>query len=114
MNTRTHEIIREYIDILVYQAINRQLTWETSAGDTDMRYSIKTLNGVPLLGVRFDLLYTSDKVELTINDETFKTANKGIIERVNMLFRIINYEKRENIISDETIKFMRKYIAENK
>ena len=114
MNTRTHEIIREYIDILVYQAINRQLTWTTSAGDTDMRYSINDLNGYQLLGVRFNLLYTSDKVELTINGETFKTANKGIIDRVNMLFRIINYEKRDNIISDETIKYMRQYIADNR
>ena len=114
MNTRTHEIIREYIDILVYQAINRQLTWETSAGDLDIRYSIKDNSGKELLGAAFSVLSTSGKVELTINGEKFKTANKPIIERVSMLFRIINYEKKENIISDETIKFMRKYIADNR
>ncbi len=60
------------------------------------------------------MLSTNGKVELTINGEKFKTANKPIIERVSMLFRIINYEKKENIISDETIKFMRKYIADNR
>ena len=114
MNTRTHEIIREYIDILVYQAINRQLTWETSAGDLDIRYSIKDMEGNELLGASFSVLSTSGKVELTIHGEKFKTANKPIIERVSMLFRIINYEKKENIISDETIKFMRKYIAEHR
>ena len=114
MNTRTHEIIREYIDILVYQAINRHLTWETSAGDLDIRYSIKDPGGKELLGASFSVLSTSGKVELTINGEKFKTANKPIIERVSMLFRIINYEKKENIISDETIKFMRKYIADNR
>ncbi|MBQ9487979.1 MAG: hypothetical protein IJU91_09310 [Selenomonadaceae bacterium] len=114
MNTRTHEIIREYIDILVYQAINRQLTWETSAGDLDIRYSIKDMEGKELLGASFSVLSTSGKVELTINGEKFKTANKPIIERVSMLFRIINYEKKENIISDETIKFMRKYIADHR
>lgn len=114
MNTRTHEIIREYIDILVYQAINRQLTWETSAGDMDIRYSIKSPDGKEMLGAAFSVLSTNGKVELTINGEKFKTANKPIIERVSMLFRIINYEKKENIISDETIKFMRKYIAEHR
>ena len=114
MNTRTHEIIREYIDILVYQAINRQLTWETSAGDLDIRYSIKDMEGNELLGASFSVLSTSGKVELTIKGEKFKTANKPIIERVSMLFRIINYEKKENIISDETIKFMRKYIADHR
>ena len=114
MNTRTHEIIREYIDILVYQAINRQLTWETSAGDLDIRYSIKAPDGKELLGASFSVLSTNGKVELTINGEKFKTANKPIIERVSMLFRIINYDKNENIISNETIKFMRNYIAEHR
>ena len=114
MNTRTHEIIREYIDILVYQAINRQLTWETSAGDLDIRYSIKDFEGKELLGASFSVLSTSGKVELTINGEKFKTANKPIIDKVSRLFRIINYEKKENIISDATIKFMRQYTKENK
>lgn len=114
MNTRTHEIIREYIDVLVYQAINRQLTWETSAGEMDIRYSIKDFDGNQMLGVSFSLLYASGKVELTINGEKFKTANKPIIDRVNMLFRIINYEKKDNVISDNTIKFMRDYIAKNR
>ena len=101
MNTRTHEIIREYIDVLVYQAINRDLTWETSAGEMDIRYTIKDKSGKQLL-------------ELTINGEKFKTANKGIIDRVSMLFRIINYEKKENIITDDTIKYMRDYIRANR
>ena len=90
MNTRTHEIIREYIDVLVYQAINRDLTWDTSAGENDIRYRIMNKEGFPLLGVSFNVLTSTQKVELTINGETFKTANKGIIDRVNMLFRIIN------------------------
>jgi|GEM_PF-1915776 len=114
MNTRTHEIIREYIDVLVYQAINRELTWETSAGEMDIRYSIKDKNGKQLLGASFSVLSTNGKVELTINGEKFKTANKGIIDRVSMLFRIINYEKKENIISDESIRFMREYIKANR
>ena len=114
MNTRTHEIIREYIDILIYQAINRELTWETSAGDMDIRYSINNKTGEQLLGVSRSLLFSSGKVELTIKGETFKTANAGIIDRVEKLFRIINYERKDNVISDATIKFMRKYIKENK
>ncbi|MBO4401541.1 MAG: hypothetical protein J5809_06815 [Selenomonadaceae bacterium] len=114
MNTRTHEIIREYIDILIYQAINRQLTWETSAGEMDIRYSINDMQGKQLLGVSRSLLFSSGKVELTIDGETFKTANTGIIDRVERLFRIINYERKDNVIKDSTIKFMRKYIAENK
>ncbi len=114
MNTRTHEIIREYVDVLIYQAIERQLTWDTSAGDMDIRYSIKDLSGKQLLGVSFSVLSTNGKVELTINDEKFKTANKPIIDKVSRLFRIINYEKKENIISDATIKFMRQYVKENK
>ncbi len=114
MNTRTHEIIREYIDVLVYQAINRQLTWETSAGDMDIRYSINDLSGKQLLGVSFSVLSTTGKADLTINGETFRTANKGIIDRVSMLFRIINYEKKDNVIRDDTIQFMRKYIADHK
>lgn len=114
MNTRTHEIIREYIDILIYQAINRELTWETSAGDMDIRYSINDKAGEQLLGVSRSLLFSSGKVELTIKGETFKTANAGIIDRVEKLFRIINYERKDNVISDATIKFMRKYIKENK
>lgn len=114
MNTRTHEIIREYVDVLIYQAIERQLTWETSAGDMDIRYTIKDLNGKILLGVSFSVLSTNGKVELTINGEKFKTANKPIIDKVSRLFRIINYEKKENIISDETIKFMRQYVKDNK
>ena len=114
MNTRTHEIIREYVDVLIYQAIERQLTWDTSAGDMDIRYSIKDMNGKQLLGVSFSVLSTNGKVELTINGEKFKTANKPIIDKVSRLFRIINYEKKENIISDETIKFMRQYTKEHK
>ncbi len=114
MNTRTHEIIREYIDVLIYQAINRELTWETSAGDMDIRYSINDKAGEQLLGVSRSLLFSSGKVELTIKGETFKTANAGIIDRVEKLFRIINYERKDNVISDATIKFMRKYIKENK
>ncbi len=114
MNTRTHEIIREYIDVLIYQAINRQLTWESSAGDMDIRYSINDLEGNQLLGVSRSLLFSSGKVELTIQGEKFKTANAGIIDRVEKLFRIINYEKRDNVIKDSTIKFMRKYIADNR
>ena len=114
MNTRTHEIISEYIDILIYQAINRELTWETSAGDMDIRYSINNKAGEQLLGVSRSLLFSSGKVELTIKGETFKTANAGIIDRVEKLFRIINYERKDNVISDATIKFMRKYIKENK
>ncbi len=114
MNTRTHEIIREYIDVLIYQAINRQLTWETSAGEMDIRYSINNMQGEQLLGVSRSLLFSSGKVELTIFGETFKTANAGIIDRVERLFRIINYERKDNVIKDTTIKFMRKYIAENK
>lgn len=114
MNTRTHEIIREYIDVLIYQAINRQLTWETSAGEMDIRYSINDLQGKQLLGVSRSLLFSSGKVELTIEGETFKTANAGIIDRVERLFRIINYERKDNVIKDSTIKFMRQYIAANK
>ena len=114
MNTRTHEIIREYVDVLIYQAIERQLTWDTSAGDMDIRYSIKDVNGKQLLGVSFSVLSTNGKVELTINGEKFKTANKPIIDKVSRLFRIINYEKKENIISDETIKFMRQYTKEHR
>ena len=114
MNTRTHEIIREYIDVLVYQAINRDLTWETSAGEMDIRYTIKDKSGKQLLGASFSVLSTNGKVELTINGEKFKTANKGIIDRVSMLFRIINYEKKENIITDDTIKYMRDYIRANR
>jgi hypothetical protein len=114
MNTRTHEIIREYIDILIYQAINRELSWEPSAGDMDIRYSINDKEGNQLLGVARSLLFSSGKVELTIQGETFKTANTGIIDRVEKLFRIINYERKDNVIKDSTIKFMRKYIAENR
>ena len=114
MNTRTHEIIREYIDVLTYQAINRELTWETSAGDMDIRYSIKDKDGKQLLGVSRSLLFSSGKVELTICGEKFKTANTGIIDRVEKLFRIINYTKKDNVIKDETIQFMRKYIKEYK
>ncbi len=105
MNTRTHEIIREYIDVL---------TWESSAGEMDIRYSINDLEGNQLLGVSRSLLFSSGKVELTIQGEKFKTANAGIIDRVEKLFRIINYEKRDNVIKDSTIKFMRKYIADNR
>ena len=57
------------------------------------------------------MLFRSD---LTINGETFRTRNKPIIERVSMLFRIINYDKKDNIISDATIQFMRHYVNENK
>ena len=114
MNTRTHEIIREYIDVLIYQAINRQLTWESPAGDMDIRYSINDLEGNQLLGVSRSLLFSSGKVELTIQGEKFKTANAGIIDRVEKLFRIINYTKKDNVIKDDTIQFMRKYIKENK
>lgn len=114
MNTRTHEIVREYVDVLIYQAIERQLTWDTSAGDMDICYTIKDLKGKVLLGVSFSVLSTNGKVELTINGEKFKTANKPIIDKVSRLFRIINYEKKENIISDATIKFMRQYVKDNK
>ena len=41
MNTRTHEIIREYIGVLTHQALNRELTWETAVGDMEYRYIIK-------------------------------------------------------------------------
>ena len=114
MNTRTHEIIIEYVDVLIYQAIERQLTWETSAGEMDIRYTIKDMSGKVLLGVSFSVLSANGKVELTINGEKFKTANKPIIDKVSRLFRIINYEKKENIISDATIKFMRQYVKDNK
>lgn len=114
MNTRTHEIIREYIDVLIYQAIERQLTWDISAGETDIRYAIRDSAGTKLLGASYGMTSTNSKVELTINGEKFKTANKGIIDRVSMLFRIINYEKKDNIIRDDTIRFMRRYIADHK
>lgn len=114
MNTRTHEIIREYLDVLIHQAIERQLTWETSAGDMDIRYKILDKDGKQLLGASFSVLSANGKVELTINGEKFKTANKPIIDKVSMLFRIINYEKKENIISDATIKFMRQYTRDNR
>ncbi len=80
----------------------------------DIRYSINDLEGNQLLGVSRSLLFSSGKVELTIQGEKFKTANAGIIDRVEKLFRIINYEKRDNVIKDSTIKFMRKYIADNR
>ena len=35
MNTRTHEIIREYIGVLTHQALNRELTWTTAVGDME-------------------------------------------------------------------------------
>lgn len=113
MNTRTHEIIREYIGVLTHQALNRELTWKTEVGDMEYRYIIKSLEGRDLLGVSYRMR-SVDSVDLTINGETFRTRNKPIIERVGMLFRIINYEKKDNIISDGTIQFMRKYVNENR
>ena len=101
MNTRTHEIIREYIGVL------------TAVGDMEYRYIIKSLDGKDLLGVSYRMR-SVDSVDLTINGETFRTRNKPIIERVGMLFRIINYEKKDNVISDNTIKFMRHYVNENR
>ena len=118
MNTRTHEIIREYIGVLTHQALNRELTWTTSVGDMEYRYIIKEIlpDGTPgrdLLGVSYRMR-SVDSVDLTINGETFRTRNKPIIERVGMLFRIINYEKKDNVISDNTIQFMRHYVNENR
>ena len=113
MNTRTHEIIREYIGVLTHQALNRELTWTTAVGDMEYRYIIKSLEGEDLLGVSYRMR-SIDSVDLTINGETFRTRNKPIIERVGMLFRIINYEKKDNVISDNTIQFMRKYVNENR
>lgn len=113
MNTRTHEIIREYIGVLTHQALNRELTWETAVGDMEYRYIIKSLDGKDLLGVSYRMR-SVDSVDLTINGETFRTRNKPIIERVGMLFRIINYEKKDNVISDNTIQFMRHYVNENR
>ena len=113
MNTRTHEIIREYIGVLTHQALNRELTWTTAVGDMEYRYIIKTLDGKDLLGVSYRMR-SVDSVDLTINGETFRTRNKPIIERVGMLFRIINYDRKDNIISDNTIQFMRKYVNENR
>ena len=43
MNTRTHEIIREYIGVLTHQALNRELTWTTAVGDMEYRYIIKEI-----------------------------------------------------------------------
>ena len=113
MNTRTHEIIREYIGVLTHQALNRELTWTTAVGDMEYRYIIKSLDGKDLLGVSYRMR-SVDSVDLTINGETFRTRNKPIIERVGMLFRIINYEKIDNVISDNTIQFMRQYVNENR
>ena len=113
MNTRTHEIIREYIGVLTHQALNRELTWTTAVGDMEYRYIIKSLDGKDLLGVSYRMR-SVDSVDLTINGETFRTRNKPIIERVGMLFRIINYEKIDNVISDNTIQFMRHYVNENR
>ena len=113
MNTRTHEIIREYIGVLTHQALNRELTWTTAVGDMEYRYIIKSLEGKDLLGVSYRMR-SVDSVDLTINGETFRTRNKPIIERVGMLFRIINYEKKDNVISDNTIQFMRQYVNENR
>ena len=113
MNTRTHEIIREYIGVLTHQALNRELTWTTAVGDMEYRYIIKTLDGKDLLGVSYRMR-SVDSVDLTINGETFRTRNKPIIERVGMLFRIINYEKKDNVIKDNTIQFMRQYVKENR
>ena len=113
MNTRTHEIIREYIGVLTHQALNRELTWTTAVGDMEYRYIIKSLDGKDLLGVSYRMR-SIDSVDLTINGETFRTRNKPIIERVGMLFRIINYEKKDNVISDNTIQFMRHYVNENR
>lgn len=113
MNTRTHEIIREYIGVLTHQALNRELTWTTAVGDMEYRYIIKSLDGKDLLGVSYRMR-SIDSVDLTINGETFRTRNKPIIERVSMLFRIINYDKKDNIISDATIQFMRHYVHENR
>ncbi|MCR5833520.1 MAG: hypothetical protein K6G55_02540 [Selenomonadaceae bacterium] len=113
MNTRTHEIIREYIDVLTHQAINRELTWTTAVGEMEYRYIIKSMDGKDLLGVSYRMR-SVDSVDLTINGETFRTRNKPIIERVGMLFRIINYEKKDNVLTDNTIKFMREYVKENK
>ncbi len=113
MNTRTHEIIREYIGVLTHQALNRELTWTTAVGDMEYRYIIKSLDGKDLLGVSYRMR-SVDSVDLTINGETFRTRNKPIIERVGMLFRIINYEKKDNVISDNTIQFMRHYVNENR
>ena len=113
MNTRTHEIIREYIGVLTHQALNRELTWTTAVGDMEYRYIIKSLDGKDLLGVSYRMR-SIDSVDLTINGETFRTRNKPIIERVGMLFRIINYDRKDNIISDATIQFMRHYVNENK
>ena len=113
MNTRTHEIIREYIGVLTHQALNRELTWTTAVGDMEYRYIIKSLDGHDLLGVSYRMR-SVDSVDLTINGETFRTRNKPIIERVGMLFRIINYEKKDNVISDNTIQFMRHYVNENR
>ena len=113
MNTRTHEIIREYIGVLTHQALNRELTWTTAVGDMEYRYIIKSLDGKDLLGVSYRMR-SIDSVDLTINGETFRTRNKHIIERVGMLFRIINYDRKDNVISDATIQFMRHYVNENK
>ncbi|MBR4152500.1 MAG: hypothetical protein IKZ53_00310 [Selenomonadaceae bacterium] len=113
MNTRTHEIIREYIGVLTHQALNRELTWTTAVGDMEYRYIIKSLDGKDLLGVSYRMR-SIDSVDLTINGETFRTRNKPIIERVGMLFRIINYDRKDNVISDATIQFMRHYVNENK
>ena len=113
MNTRTHEIIREYIGVLTHQALNRELTWTTAVGDMEYRYIIKSLDGKDLLGVSYRMR-SVDSVDLTINGETFRTRNKPIIERVGMLFRIINYEKKDNVISDNTIQFMRHYVNDAK
>jgi len=113
MNTRTHEIILEYVNTLMHKAINRELHWDTSVGEMQYSFLIKSLDGKDLLGVSYDVR-SADRVDLTINGETFRTRNKPIIDRVGRLFRIINYERGDNVISDNTIKFMRGYVQSNR
>ena len=113
MNTRTHEIILEYVNTLMHKALNRELKWESSVGAMEYSYLIKSLDGEDLLGVAYDVR-SADRVDITIHGETFRTRNKPIIDRVGRLFRIINYERTENVLKDDTIKFMRSYVQKNR
>jgi len=113
MNARIHTIIGEFLDVLIHQTINKELNWESHIEESDIKYSLRHDDGeVPMFSVSYGLC--TSIVDMAIYGEHIKTSKKEIVDKINLLFSIINYDKKDNILSDQTIKFMRKYVDAHK
>ena len=113
MNARIHTIIGEFLDVLIHQTIDKELSWESHIEESDIKYSLRHAEGeVPMFSVSYGLC--SSVVDMAVYGDHIKTSKKEIIDKVNLLFNIINYDKKDNILGDKTIEFMRKYINAHK